>query len=225
MPLVTSLILWDAPGLVLLAQHIRRQITSDEDPLTQLLRRFGAGSEAAAGAGVHREFVEAAIEEDDSRNIREATLDTIRKWRKVQMRGAEADRFRREVQRIYRFTCLFTGYRLPSSSVTRTPGVDASHILPWASHRINDVTNGICLNKLCHWAFDEGILRLFFDASSNDYLLSIPDPVLEAGRKGLIDLAPFKPLVGPISPKRLPSNQALWPDPVFIEQFNRSFSD
>ena len=213
----------DAPELVRIAQAIRREITSDEDPLTQLLRRFGASSEAAAGAGVHREFVEAGIEEDDSRDIREATLDTIRKWRKVQMRGPEADRFRREVQNLYGFTCLFTGYRLPPTSITRTPGVDASHILPWAPHRINDVTNGICLNKLCHWAFDEGVLRLSFDASSNVYLLSIPDPVVEAGRKGQIDLAPFDPLVGPIPTNRLPSNQALWPDPIFIERFNQSF--
>jgi putative restriction endonuclease len=215
----------DAPELVRLARQIRRSITSDEDPLTQLLRRFGAGSEAAAGAGVHREFVEAGIEEDDSRGIREATLDTIRKWRNVQMRGVEADRFRREVQSTYDFTCLFTGYRLPPTPVTRTPGVDASHILPWAHHRINEVTNGICLSKLCHWAFDEGVLRLTFDASSNDYLLSIPDPVLEAGQKGQIDLSPFNPLVGPIHPARLPSDQALWPDPAFITRFNQSLSD
>ena len=215
----------DAPELVRLARIIRRRITSDEDPLKQLLRHFGAGSEAAAGAGVHREFIEAGIEEDDSRCAREAMLDTIRKWRKVQMRGAEADRFRREVQSTYGFTCLFTGYRLPPTSVTRTPGVDASHILPWAHHRINDVTNGICLNKLCHWAFDEGVLRLTFDASSNDYLLSIPDPVLEAGRNGQIDLRPFNPLIGPIPRNQLPSNQALWPDPAFIMRFNQSFSD
>ena len=215
----------DAPELVRLARIIRRLITSDEDPLTQLLRRFGAGGEAATGAGVHREFVEAGIEEDDSRSVREAAVDTIRKWRKVQMRGAQAERFRREVQHAYGFTCLFTGYHLPPTSVTRTPGVDASHILPWAHHRINDVTNGICLNKLCHWAFDEGVLRLAFDASSNDYLLSIPNAVLEAGGIGQIDLSPFKPLVGPIPRHRLPSNQAHWPDPAFITRFNRGFSD
>ncbi|MEM1055138.1 MAG: HNH endonuclease signature motif containing protein [Bacteroidota bacterium] len=214
----------DAPELVRLARSIRRRITSDEDPLKQLLRRFGAASEAAAGAGVHREFVDAGIEEDDPRNAREATLDTVRKWRKVQMRGADAERFRREVQRTYGFTCLFTGYCLPPTSIIQTPGVDASHILPWAHHRINDVTNGICLNKLCHWAFDEGVLRLSFDASSNDYLLSIPNPVLEAGRDGQIDLSPFNPLVGPIPRHRLPSNQALWPDPAFIARFNQSFS-
>lgn len=215
----------DALELVRLARIIRGLITSDEDPLKQLLRRFGGGSESAAVAGVHREFFEGGIEEDDLRGGREATLDTIRKWRKVQMRGAEAEHFRREVQRTYGFTCLFTGYCLPPTSVTRTPGVDASHILPWAHHRINDVTNGICLNKLCHWAFDEGVLRLTFDASSNDYLLSIPNPVLEAGHNGQIDLSPFSPLVGPIPRHRLPADQALWPDPVFIARFNQSFSD
>jgi hypothetical protein len=56
-------------------------------------------------------------------------------------------------------------------------------------------------------------------------MLSIPGPVLDAGRQGKIDLTPFNSLIGPIPSNRLPSNQAFWPDPYFIEQFNKGFID
>ncbi|WP_300668216.1 HNH endonuclease [Desulfoluna sp.] len=38
--------------------------------------------------------------------------------------------------------------------------VDAAHIIPFAETQNNDLTNGLSLCKLCHWAFDEGMLGI-----------------------------------------------------------------
>ena len=56
-------------------------------------------------------------------------------------------------------------------------GVDAAHILPWSQFDLDATKNGLCLNKQCHWAFDEGLFCLSFDETENAYIVSIPNPV------------------------------------------------
>ena len=36
--------------------------------------------------------------------------------------------------------------------------MDAAHIVPWCRSRNDDIRNGMALCKLCHWAFDEGMM-------------------------------------------------------------------
>jgi putative restriction endonuclease len=36
--------------------------------------------------------------------------------------------------------------------------VDAAHIVPWSRSKNDDIRNGMALCKLCHWAFDEGMM-------------------------------------------------------------------
>jgi putative restriction endonuclease len=36
--------------------------------------------------------------------------------------------------------------------------VDAAHIVRWSKTRNDDIRNGMALCKLCHWAFDEGMM-------------------------------------------------------------------
>jgi predicted restriction endonuclease len=67
---------------------------------------------------------------------------------------------------------LFTGQRLPNTDVTESAGVEAAHILPWSTHNINAIPNGICLRKLCHWAFDAEVLKLSYDGSVSSFILS-----------------------------------------------------
>ena len=81
----------------------------------------------------------------------------ISKWRRwAAYRGAESAKFRRQVRDAYDSTCIVSGVRLPKSEFCRVPGVDSAHILPWATHEMDEVCNGICLNKHFHWAFDQG---------------------------------------------------------------------
>jgi putative restriction endonuclease len=42
--------------------------------------------------------------------------------------------------------------------------VDAAHIIPWSRSKNDDIRNGMALCKLCHWAFDEGMMGV-----SDDY--------------------------------------------------------
>lgn len=50
---------------------------------------------------------------DDKKSSELARIESVRRWRKVAVRGAAAAQFRSEIKEIYRDTCLFTGQRLP----------------------------------------------------------------------------------------------------------------
>lgn len=206
-------------SLVDLADKIRKVTDSDEDPLRQILGEYNLRSAETYDMGILTDLV-IPFTDDNLLTIAESKQEVVRKWRQVAYRGAAGETFKREVNKAYKNTCLFTGYFLPRTPLTNSPGVDAAHILPWAKHGLNSIQNGLCLNKLCHWAFDQGILRLDFDMKTKDYLISIPKEirVLEAAR---IDLTPFRAIEGVIPKQRLPDNQNLWPDPELIAQFNK----
>ena len=99
--------------------------------------------------------------------------------------------------------------------------MDAAHILPWSTHSINAVKNGLCLSKLCHWAFDAGLSKLDFDASCSAYVLEIPTGVRDAAAKAKFDLGYFEPLAGKIPASRLPASQNAWPSPKYLAELNK----
>jgi len=150
-----------------------------------------------------------------------ARIERVKQWRRQAVRGSAGVQFRRDVSAKYEHRCAFSGQRLPKLEVTESPGVDSAHILPWSTHEINSVRNGLCLSKQCHWAFDQGILRLTFDAASRTYLLDIPDKIRKAARKAAFDLQYFEALSGPIPESRLPNDRAHWPSPTYISELNR----
>lgn len=137
------------------------------------------------------------------------------------MRGGAGLRFRQDVTAHYAFRCLFTGQRLPRTTETGSAGVDAAHILPWSTHNINSVTNGLCLSKQCHWAFDEGLLRLSYDDSEGSYIVSIPNPVMLAAQAEQFDIESFASITGRIPESRLPANAAFWPSRDYLISMNR----
>lgn len=92
------------------------------------------------------------------------------------------------VREAYDYRCLFSGERFPKLKIFDSAGVDGAHILPWSTHGLNSVKNGICLCKQCHWGFDNGLLRLDFDSHSNNYLLSIPKSVENIAIKENFDI-------------------------------------
>lgn len=149
-----------------------------------------------------------------------ARIVRAKQWRQIASRGHEGVKFRREVREVYDFRCAFTGKRLPRIGITDSPGVDAAHILPWAIHDNDVVQNGICLDKLCHWAFDEGVLRLTFDHKANAYIVDIPAAVQAAAVVSKFDLLYFHSIEGQIPKDRLPENPSLWPSPKYLEEFN-----
>lgn len=213
------------PGNLEVAASALRALPPDgSDPLRYCVSRIDPGDTQLAWMALHSSQIEEAIEETNPLAMREAALERIKVWRRLAIRGPAGAKFGRDVREAYRDTCLITGHRLPYVESLGAPGVDSAHILPWAEYDLNLVTNGICLSKHCHWAFDAGVLRLDYDESIKKYLVSIGPAAKKAHDDALIDLSPFISLVGEIPQPRLPIDIASWPNPSFLELFNASMS-
>jgi putative restriction endonuclease len=64
--------------------------------------------------------------------------------------------FRRIVVSTYDHRCALCGVRIVTPEGHTV--VDAAHIVRWSKTRNDDIRNGMALCKLCHWAFDEGMM-------------------------------------------------------------------
>ena len=66
--------------------------------------------------------------------------------------------FRKAIVSLYDHRCALCGIRM------RTPEghtvVEAAHIVPWSESYDDMPTNGLCLCRLCHWSFDEGLMSV-----------------------------------------------------------------
>jgi hypothetical protein len=158
---------------------------------------------------------------DDDISPEEALIHRIKVWRQQAERGSIGRKFSRAVSSAYDYRCLFTGQRLPRLEIADSPGVDSAHILPWSTHDLDSVRNGICLNKQCHWAFDQGILRLGYDTAANTYTIDVPKIARQAALKASFDMEYFNSMIGPIPEARLPRSRANWPSPRYIGELNR----
>jgi len=66
--------------------------------------------------------------------------------------------FRRAVVSAYDHRCALCGVRIVTPE--GHTAVDAAHIVPWSESRNDDIRNGMALCKLCHWAFDRGMMGI-----------------------------------------------------------------
>ena len=66
--------------------------------------------------------------------------------------------FRRSVIKAYDHRCTLCGVRIITPEQHTV--VDAAHIVPWCKSQNDDIRNGMALCKLCHWAFDEGMMGI-----------------------------------------------------------------
>jgi len=206
------------------AQEISDFLGTDVDPLPIIERQFGlteATQEHSPLLQTQQFTHQADFGVDDSTSQLEARLERVKQWRQIAVRGAAGRQFSRDVTSHYEFRCLFSGQRLPKTEATDSPGVDAAHILPWSTHNINAVPNGLCLNKLCHWAFDAGVVKLFYDDKSNAYVLDIPQKVRKAAKKTAFDLDYFEAFTGQIPLDHLPRNKNFWPAPKYLDELNK----
>ncbi|MDY7000520.1 MAG: HNH endonuclease [Thermodesulfobacteriota bacterium] len=195
---------------------------TDEDILPNIFLRLTASDSE------HEEESQIIVSEDgELENVESSDsdipkgksgIDQIIQWRKVLSRGAEGKKFSDAVKEAYDYRCAFSGQKYPKSTLIRVPGVDSAHILPWAEHKLNEITNGVCLNKVCHWAFDQGIIR--FDWDGEKYLLSIPNIIKDHAKEINFDLGYFESMEGRVGEERLPANKEFWPEPQFIITLN-----
>jgi hypothetical protein len=194
-------------------------------PLSDILPLLEAKFKLASPASF-RELDDATaapsyLDENIQKSPEEARIERVRHWRLTTVRGATSSAFRESVREAYNFRCLFSGQRLPMLETTSTAGVDAAHILPWSLYDLDAVFNGLCLNKQCHWAFDEGLLMMEYDDSVNAYVVSIPKACMSAAKATGFDINCFAGYTGIVHKNRLPENSALWPSVSYLNEWNK----
>lgn len=75
------------------------------------------------------------------------------KTKKVRDQG-----FRKAIVRLYEHRCALCGIRMVTPEGHTI--VEAAHIVPWSQTRDDRPANGLCLCRLCHWSFDEGLMSV-----------------------------------------------------------------
>lgn len=213
----------DVKAIIGAAESIRLATIEPDDPLRHITKILNLPNlDELMWLGVHATETEEAmgLGEENLEELKEAARNRIKVWRQVALRGAAGAKFSTEVREAYNHTCLFTGMRLPKTAMTGSSGVDAAHILPWAEYNLNAISNGLCLSKLCHWAFDAGILRLEYDAPSSKYGIQLSAAALSAESVGLLSLDGLKGIQGTVSTSLLPKDSANWPNPSFLKVYN-----
>ncbi len=152
--------------------------------------------------------------------VRRRVVAEWKRW--ANSRGATSATFRQQVRAAYASTCLVCGICLPATSVNAVPGVDAAHILPWATYDLDVISNGLCLCRVHHWAFDEGLVVI--TAQNGSYYLTIPDDVAEtlSEQSPHFSLDSLQQYAGLIPQHRLPTNPQHWPSPLYLEMLNQN---
>jgi len=79
------------------------------------------------------------ISEDNARQVRDAG-------------------FRKAIVRLYDHRCAMCGIRMLTPEGHTV--VEAAHVIPWRDSHDDKPTNGLCLCRLCHWSFDEGLMSV-----------------------------------------------------------------
>ncbi len=198
------------------AAAIRKALGTDGDVLDEITARLDMPEEETAISTTAGEVPLEPVE--DETDPAEAARRAVAQWRRSVVRSAEGRTFAKRVRDAYSDTCAISGDGLPKLPSTASAGVDGAHILPWARYELNTLKNGICLNKLCHWGFDAGVIRLDYDGS--DYVVSIPDVVQTEGPPRGMTLDYFERLTGPIPTERFPVDPANRPSPSYLEHLN-----
>lgn len=118
--------------------------------------------------------------------------------------------FRRAVVITYDHRCALCGVRIVTAEGHTV--VDAAHIVPWSKTQNDDIRNGMALCKLCHWAFDEGMLGV-----SDSYA------VITSSQIGVSPNAPGSLLT--LSGRSIitPADQVLWPAQEYLHWHRRKY--
>ncbi|MGA9997122.1 MAG: HNH endonuclease [Pyrinomonadaceae bacterium] len=157
------------------------------------------------------------VERVDPEDI-ELKKRAVKEWKRwANARGPASAKFRQQVRDAYQATCIICGAHFPKTPYPSAPGVDAAHILPWSLYELDEVYNGLCLCKLHHWAFDEGIIFIRHDRGR--YISEMPREA-EQKIKGFdpeFSLDKLEEDLGVIPAGRLPADRQQWPRPQLLE--------
>ncbi len=106
--------------------------------------------------------------------------------------------FRRAVVTAYLHRCALCGIRVRTLD-GHTAGA-AAHIVPWSASQDDRPANGMALCRMCHWVFDEGLMRV----SSGYEILTSPHLTGIDNLPGYLTNLEGRGIVGP-------SRKPFWP--------------
>jgi putative restriction endonuclease len=107
--------------------------------------------------------------------------------------------FRRAVVTAYLHRCALCGLRV--RTLDGRTAVAAAHIVPWRETKDDRPANGMALCRMCHWVFDEGLMRV-----SSEYEISTsPQLIAIDNLPGYLTNLEGRGIVGP-------SRKTFWPD-------------
>lgn len=187
---------------------------ADSDVLEDLEHALSI-AEAPPAPPVHMNEID-----PDETQVRRRVLKDWKRW--ANARGAASANFRHAVREAYRSTCIICGIHLPATSMNAVPGVDAAHILPWADFDLDVVSNGLCLCKLHHWAFDEGLIVI--EVNEGQYTVVIPGEVADAivADNPQFSIDSLLQHAGSIPEQRLPHDPHRRPNPTFLQMLSEA---
>ena len=148
---------------------------------------------------------------------------TAKEWKRwANARGPASARFKQEVRRAYKATCVICGAHYPPTPYN-SAGVDAAHILPWSDFDLDEIFNGLCLCKTHHWAFDEAVIRV--SHANGRYVSEIPEEAEEMIRTSSpsFSLDALRRDLGIIPIERFPSDRRLWPHPELLAKLSEIY--
>jgi putative restriction endonuclease len=118
--------------------------------------------------------------------------------------------FRRIVIKAYDHRCALCGVRIITPEQHTV--VDAAHIVPWSRSRNDDIRNGMALCKLCHWAFDEGMMGV----SDNYEVITSRQISVNPNAPGFLLTLAGRGIIGP-------QERDLWPARQYIAEHRRDW--
>lgn len=116
--------------------------------------------------------------------------------------------FRRIVIKAYDHRCALCGVRIITPELHTV--VDAAHIVPWSRSKNDDIRNGMALCKLCHWAFDEGMMGI----SENYNVITSPQIASDPNVPGFLLTLSGRSIIPP-------ADRALWPAQQYLSEHRR----
>lgn len=118
--------------------------------------------------------------------------------------------FRRIVVTTYDHRCALCGVRIITPEGHTV--VDAAHIVPWSKSKNDDIRNGMALCKLCHWAFDGGMMGV-----SEEYNVITSRQIgANPNVPGFLLTLTGRSIIGP-------SDHDLWPAPQYLAEHRREW--
>ncbi len=118
--------------------------------------------------------------------------------------------FRRIVVTTYDHRCALCGVRIVTPEGHTV--VDAAHIIPWSRSQNDDIRNGMALCKLCHWAFDEGMMGV----SDNYNVITSRQIALTPNVPGFLLTLSGRGIIGP-------PDRDFWPAQQYLAEHRREW--